>query len=199
MAEKSGTPSKGIVLKNLQPQHARIALFDQEYGRLDVTLFPSLIIVGSQVSYRLVKGFDDFYHIKDLRLDEVPFALARFDILFLHHVLELCYYFIPIATGTSEIFDLLRFLYSSDKKWWGSSAIKRLFLLKLLMLIGYYAMPLALDTEMIKKLVTTSLEDDAIHELATIHKKAIDSWLRICLAEHPHIKKFKTVHFLTRE
>ena len=77
------------------------------------------------------------YIIDDMNIHETPMALARHDILFLHHVLELCCQLIPVNSCVDGIFDLLMHLYSTQI-YTGSVQYKKIFLLKLLTRLGIY-------------------------------------------------------------
>jgi len=150
------------------------------------------------MSYHLEQRDNGMFLLKDPILEEVPFDLARQDILFLHHLLELCYHFIPVASCVAGVFDLLQFLYSADKRLW-NNATKKLFLFRILMAIGLYSSQLALENEVIGELMYAPFGTLDTAELATRYAYSIDRWLHACVREHPYVQKFNTIHFLTRE
>jgi len=176
----------------------KVALLDKEYGRLDALVLNQHVMTGSIISYRLVTHYNNVYLLRDIVLDDVPFDLARADILFLHHLLELCYHFIPVASSVHDLFDLLLFLYSAEEIWW-TRAKKKLFLFRLLMTIGFYSTQLAADKTIVKQLMQVPFDTIVAETYAKEYEEAIGDWLRYCVSEHPHVQKFNTMHFLVRE
>jgi len=188
----------GIVIKSYQPKKNRIVLFDEQLGMIDAIALHGNIMAGSLIHYHLIPQSNEFYCLRDVELKEVPFDLARYDILFLHHLLELCYYFIPIGSCVIGVFDLLQFLYSADRRYW-NSATQKLFIFRLLVVIGFYSTRLFVEEEIMNRLLKASLDKEGTINLAKQHEVIIGCWLRNCVSEHPQVQKFNTVHFLTRD
>jgi hypothetical protein len=188
----------GIVIKNYQPYKNSVCLIDDINGRIDVTVYKERLMTGSKIGYRLEKQRTGNLILTDIKLHDVPFKLAQHDILFLHHTLELCYYFIPVASGVEGVFDLLQFLYSADIQLW-NNATKRLFLLKVLMCIGMYSIGINIEKKIMNQLCSAPLGTPEMADLAMEHAVSVNRWLHACLREHPYIQKFNTIHFLMRE
>lgn len=190
--------NSGFVLKNTPATPHKASLIDQHYGRIDAISFKEIPSAGSLIHYRLEVCPIGLARLHDAKLSHMPLELARHDILFLHHLLELCYYFIPLATYAEGLFDLLQFLYSVDIQVW-NDAIKKVFLFRILSAIGMYSTQLQVDKQILNALMHTPFETPLLRELAAAHKTSIEQWLMSCVREHPYIQKFKTLHFLTRE
>ncbi len=79
----------GIILNHSSARTGQIALLDKQYGRVDGIVYSNKIVIGALVHYRM-QPKRAVYFIDDMNIQEMPMQLARQDILFLHHVLELC-------------------------------------------------------------------------------------------------------------
>ncbi len=188
------TKRVAIVLRQLDSLH-KIALLDRDVGRIDgIVSFP--IGVGSLISYVIEKRLGTWQFIRHVEVKDVPFAVARLDLLFWHHVLELCYYFVPAGSFTFQLFELLEFLYTVDKGTCWRTGSKKLYIFKLLILIGVYAKLPALPGLEIKRLQAIPFDMIANEVIDEQTEEELDLWLRTCVYEHPAIKKFNTVHFL---
>ena len=124
----------------------------------------------------------------------MPFALAQEDILFLHHVLEICYYFMPIKSYNPTIFSLLHVLYMSDG-WLHTMAVKKFFLLKLFVLLGF-TQDKKFRTPSFHRLVTAPFAQMLSGDIDSYDEETVNEWLRLCVASHPIADKFKTTYFL---
>ncbi len=184
----------GIVLCQLGSPH-KIALLDQMAGRVDGMLVSS-VCVGALVSYTIDKERGTFYYLTHLDIVSIPFAIARSDILFWHHVLELCYYFVPQGSFTHQLFELLEFLYTVDIGVCWCMRSKKIYLFKLLILIGVYTKLPKLSLGQIQHLQALPLDMIADEVIDEQTEKMLDEWLRACVYEHPAIEKFNTVYFL---
>src|SRR3990167_5743477 len=100
-------------MRQLATPH-KIALLDHSAGRVDGIIASPLVRVGSMIEYRVDKHKGTLRYIKYHTIVGVPLSIARVDILFWHHVLELCYYFVPLGSFTQQLFELLEFLYTVD-------------------------------------------------------------------------------------
>ncbi len=189
-------PRIAIVLKQISPY--KVALFDRQEGRLDGITSRSLHL-GSILEYHPERSRDTMVFISEVQLLNLPFQIGRSDILFWHHVLELCFYFMPLGSRSPELFELLLFLYTMDT--WGrwTAQSKKLYVCKLLITIGWYHEVRALSVVTLQYI--RAIPVDRIHEvrLDEESEKRVDEWLHVCVAEHPAIGKFKTMHFLRGE
>ena len=185
----------GIVLRIYTGKN-KIALLDAIKGRIDGGVFSSSVCVGAVLRYQIA-GRHDRHLLDAIEIEDIPFALARSDLLFLHHVLEICYYFIPIGSCVAGVFELLQFLYTVDYSSCGMQC-KKLFLLKLLVAIGFYPELPQWQEQGIQQLLALPIDIVAHEPIDLAIEKMIDDWLSACIAQHPRIEQFNTVHFLTK-
>lgn len=185
----------GIVLKRFNSLH-KIALLDQDFGRVNaiVTKAPC---VGSLLSYTIERESGNNIFLSQCSITNLPFALARQDVLFWHHVLELSFYFVPIGYKIDSLFKQLQFLYNVDiDRHWNAQS-KKLYLFKLLAAIGLYeALPQLVPETRVNQLLALPLQNILHEQLDKKSEKVVDEWLRTCIAEHPQMGNFNTVHFL---
>ena len=186
----------GIILKNYQSDQQRFSVLDRNDGKITCMLYNSSIVKGGLISYftstdtgtRIVTGVEVL---------DIPFTLARHDILLLHHVLELCYYFLPIQSEAEATFDLLMFLYRAADKL-TTPLRKKIFLCKLHVSFGCYTDYAPLSMMFFSRLHSESIDSIVQVSLRLEIERKVDAWLYSCLREHPCFRNFKTVHFFDK-
>ena len=122
------------------------------------------------------------------------------NLLFFHHVFELCYYFIPVGLSSKNIFQHLLFLYRSDKIF-DNICLQKLFVGKLLFMLGVYPPEKLFNESLYVNFV--NLFSKPIDMLVKLdidleYKKKLNFWLLGCVNVHPCVGSFKTVHFLRK-
>lgn len=190
--------TRAIVLQGTMPeQRHTIALIDERIGRMNVLAYNKHLPSGTLIRYSTQQRRYGLPVLEGASIEQMPLHIARDDILFLHHILELCYYFIPLGSCTSGIFDLLQFLYSTECALW-NDAVKKFYAFRLLTAIGQYSVQPAIHQEHYHQLCALSVDELAESCLVIEYQQAIEQWLHHCVYEHPYICQFKTAHFLTR-
>lgn len=185
----------GIVLKNYFPKKCKLSLLDNKMGKIaGVPQSSNHIAAGSLIEYSLVEQTSCSF-LYNINVHDVPFKLAYHDILFLHHVLEICYYFMPIKSYNPTVFILLQILYTSDS-WLYAMSVKKLFLLKLFVLLGLYPEDEKFKIPSFHLLTSLPFTQMLNEQIGSYNEDAIDEWLRSCIASHPIAGKFKTTYFL---
>lgn len=187
---------QGIVIASQIQKKNKIVVLDQEYGK--IVCFPDRLDIshGMLLNYFIRRDT----HAQFLYASELiatPAALAARDLLFFQHVMELCYYFLPIACPAPQIFDLLQFLYAPASARL-TGYYQKLFLCKFFLLVGLYPEEMAHDPVRISQLAFCAIDRTVTHHVDLGFKEAeLDAWLLSCVLAHPYSAQFKTVHFLT--
>jgi len=190
------TQRQGIILKTYMCSRNKVTVLDTVAGRIECIPDTQRLCLGGLIQY---SGTPHAYHLLAHQVEQiaVPWDLAQVDILFLHHVLELCYLSIAQATQEASLFTLLCLLY--EQRDWSSLLYKKLFLAKL-----YQVLHVALGVRspvllyVMNKMITESI-DTVAHQLIDLSmEKELDKWLRACIEKHPYRNHFKTIHFYTR-
>ncbi|HEX2978373.1 MAG TPA: hypothetical protein VHO47_04610 [Candidatus Babeliales bacterium] len=183
---------RGIILKAHLPNVHKCVIFDRLIGKLDGTAPKGLqnLAPGFLISYyRTAQG--PLYKLEEIELVVVPVSMSHETIFFLHHVLELCYYFMPHESSNESLFCLLEFLlHAADYITY--SWFKKIFLLRFFISVGMYPEDEMLHTERIQELINGPiiLQD---HMLDSHTNQALTEWLRDCVALHPQRHLFKTL------
>lgn len=184
----------GIVLKTYLPQKCKISVFDRELGKIVGVPTRTDLSSGSCITYFTHKS-NSVYFIQAIEIIDMPMALAHDDILFLHHVLELCYYFIPAGSPMPRLFNLLLALYTSEKII-RNVQLKKIFLFQLFSMLGLYPEGSNFQTPYFHRLALTSIDMVELQTLDLVIEQELDAWLLSCIAVHPCAHNFKTVSFL---
>ncbi|MFC1845675.1 hypothetical protein ACFLX2_00950 [Candidatus Dependentiae bacterium] len=186
----------GIVLRKYSNRDDRFSVLDRSEGKIICMSYEVNLMQGSLISYFISRaGF--FCTITGVQTLAAPFAVARQDLLFLHHVLELCYYFLPAHDVAEKTFDLLTLLYTpidSLKK----VLQKKFFLFKLLVSFGAYTQMAPLSIDSFNRLSSESIDSLSNSLLHLEIERNMDEWLCSCVGAHPCFGNFKTFHFLTK-
>jgi hypothetical protein len=188
--------SRGIVLKTFFTSQCKIALLDSTYGKIVAVPTTEQICNGALVRYMLDRRINT-YHARSIEQHALPLTFDHANLFFYHHVLELCYYFIPLDSGPSNLFDVVQQLCYLDTEYI-SYRYKILFLVRLFLIFGMHTEIPHGQWPLLKKVFATDI-DSII--LETIDLSTIDEmrqWLQGCLAHHPLLKKFKTLQFLNK-
>lgn len=185
----------GIVLKQYDHSQYKFGLLDSKLGVIEGIFLSTRVMSGALLRYDL-KENNGRYFINNFEVLDVPLSLAKLDLLFVHHVLELCFYFMPTGSGNHTIFELLMLLYKSSQVVWSVQA-KKIFLFKLLTTIGLYDEHPIFKKPFIIQLLHTSIDNIHTQSIDLECEKDIMNWLSICVFDHPDIKYFKTTAFLS--
>lgn len=188
------TKHTGIVLRHIRKKYL-LALLDESAGRIDVRYFGNELSAGTVIQYGLAKQGNG-YALSDVQLHTMPFSLAKKDVLFLHHALEVCFYFIPVGSCTNGIFDVLRFLYDADHAQW-NSLFKKIFMFKLFITIGHYPDSSIMHNAQVCLIMHKTLHEIPYDIVSASLEQDLSRWLQQCIAQHPAIEYFNTVQFLT--
>lgn len=185
----------GIILKSYQPQKCKLALLDREAGKIMAVPNRSDLSNGALITYQR-RDQENLSFIHSIDIVDMPFALAQEDIIFVHHVLELCYYFIPQADGNFQVFrSLLRFYEIPTIL--SSSLMKKIFVIQLFSHLGVQPYVARLRTETIEQIMGTSIDFWVSRSLDCTIERELDVWLLHCIKTHPFAQYFKTSNFLS--
>lgn len=169
-------------------------MLDQQLGKIEAVPPSDAYTPGSLICY-YAHARGQVYFLHSIELLDMPLALAKDDILFLHHVIELVYFSSPFATSVPEVFGLVYQLYELKQNSYDND-FKMVYLFKLLVALGMHpeesrfhdANYYLLARESIDTIINKSIHLDI--------KQALHEWVRACVLVHPLVHVFKTMHFL---
>lgn len=184
----------GIVLKNYQPQKCKLAILDRDAGKIMAVPNRADISHGALIMYyEREQPYLSF--INSIDIIDMPLMLSQEDITFVHHVLELCYYFIPMGSMAPQVFSSLLRLYEYPLLL-VTAQLKKIYILQLFAQLGVYPEHSAVRTAHLTQLVSTSIDILATQSLDLRIEQELDAWLVHCVRTHPYAKYFKTINFL---
>lgn len=186
----------GIVLRRCAGSSNRCWVFDREDGKVCCTVKGTMPIVGSHIQFYVSKSGEWGAAIYAVTVLDIPFSLAHYNIHLLHHVLELCFYFLSTNNPSTQTFDIVLLLYglhavAPDAVW------MKIFLFKLLISFGSYSSHTPLSMAVFYRLSIESIDSIMNSPLHLEVERNIDDWLCSCVGAHPYFGDFKTVQFLT--
>jgi hypothetical protein len=187
----------GIVLKMYRERPHKMVILDDKFGKIVGIFNRGMVHQGALISYGVTVQ-ERILFLDTIELLIAPCAIAKHDIVFLHHVLELCYYLIPTGTYTQ---DLLQFLIQLYERWQPGTTelVKKAIVFRLGAMLGIYAEDEISKPLLFHRLTTESI-DTIVHTILDLGiEKIFTQWLHSCVAIHPHAKYFKTLSFYLRD
>jgi len=186
----------GIVLKSFFPYKCKISVLSRNSGKVNLFVRSLKLSPGTFISF----------YLKKVEVLHVPLSPLDMHLTWIHHMLEICYYFVPINSACTDVFRLLQ--YSLKLGVQSSSfepyfyIVKRICLIRLLVLLGFYPKgDLVPFISLFDDLVGVSLDSldgqkvRLLEAVTVATVKKIDKWILSCLQEHSHFKQFNTVPF----
>jgi hypothetical protein len=184
----------GIILKTLFSKKMKMIVLDDHLGKIEAVPPSDKYITGSLISYYAqMRG--QIYFLHTIELLDMPLALAKDDILFFHHVLEIVYFSTPFSSSVPEIYGLVQQLYGP---YYGphTNEFKIVFLFKLLVALGMHPEETRFHDPNYYLLARESIDTIINKSIHLDIKRALHEWVRACVLVHPLVHVFKTMHFL---
>lgn len=199
----STTQHKVSVLSNSLGKIALVVLHQQPLHRLQL---------GSLIQFSNPEQSNNIFTTTNLSIYATPIPRDVQDLIWLHHLLELCYYFIPLHQPSQECYLTLHSsislldhanLFLVDE-W---ERLKKLCLGVLLLFLGFFP-PRHLERSIIAAknvlLAPTGPIDqekiallyDPLQNFIKNSCTGLDEWLVECIQSHPRVNAFKTVHLM---
>lgn len=207
----------GIVLKSFLPYKNKLSVLTRSMGKINLICNPEKLrsncSSGTSIKFfcsSSLRSFDSkavfTSHIE--RVDDNIDRLKK-EIYWLHHILEICYFFVPLGVGCPDVFRLVEYCFALCERSQAFEPnfflIKKLCLVRLFILIGFYPEQELFLGDTFNDMVAVSLDSTNTQKVRSLSKddtilmiRSIDAWLLACLQEHPHIMNFKTVSFFDK-
>lgn len=186
--------NRGLVLKKFFPYKCKVIVLDNYRGKIDAIPSREDICLGAYIDYYVEKR-NSIVFMREIEHVYVPFALARHDLLFIHYLLEVCYFCVPFGVAARDIFFFLAKIYELDIGLLTDS-IKKIIALKLFMMLGVYPEDKRLSTTTVCYYLGVPVDTLTHQSIDLEGEYDIDKWLYACIEMHPGIDYFKTIYFL---
>ncbi len=175
-----------IVLEASGQRHEVIISYRNRYQKLNE---------GVILSYREKSRYKNIFYIQEPLLDYFPLEFAKNNIQLMHCLLELCYYFIPVGSCTSGVFDFFKAVYKMSEKGLLPHAL--IIVAKLLVILGIY--PIEKEFQhLIQVLSETPIDNVSQSVLELAQEDLFNRWVQWCVADHPFGHWFKAVPFFLK-
>ncbi len=205
----------GIVLKHAPGSSHKISVLTTSYGKM------MTVILDHRIMQRIQSGALIQLHGGKLQgnilvptntsLLSIPIPRNTHDLYWLHHLLELCYFFLPLHQPVRDVFMLLQHscifatLDHADDPGW--DVFKKNIVGAFMILFGFF------PPESLKKplyaiknslLLFIDFDPEQKVEFVTKHMRMVgtiplaqlNAWLITCIKTHPRMKAFKTLDFV---
>ncbi|HVX00628.1 MAG TPA: hypothetical protein VHA52_09380, partial [Candidatus Babeliaceae bacterium] len=191
------TMQRGIVLRSYGHENKKVAILDEELGHVEAFFSCASAPHGSLLTYMLNATTSRKYRILQPNIIMLPQDWARLDIIFLHHMLELCSKFLPFNSKNSAVFLLLSQWYTLTGPFCYTESFKKLFIAKFFLFIGWLPEPKQ-DQVMLMNLISSPIDIMFEGELDRYSIAQLDIWLEACIGLHPLAHCLKTVPFFLK-
>ncbi len=204
----------GIVVKTFAAGSNKVCILTKELGKIVVFVPKDAMLIrvhiGSVIACDATEDGHDSYFARSIALISQPQVLLH-DLIWLHHLLEVCYFFSPSREPAEALHTLLANclrlfeIQKEDMATW--RAIKKSLIGSLLMQFGFYP-PIPYQNTLggIQKMLTATVDFTEQHNLELLKCLAAQfmqpnisdykHWLLTSIKVHPRISGFKTLPFV---
>lgn len=208
----------GIVIKSFLPCKHKLSVLSLNSGKVNLVFSKrdgrQIFSPGVIIAFSCVGNGSQAFFVKKMEILHVPIEPIRDHLNWIHHLLEICYYFLPLHATCTDVFRLLQYSLVSGGK---SSVfepyfyvVQRVCLVRLLVLIGFYPPDgLLYVLGLFDDVVRVSLDSSDAQKVRSLQKllegvsaqkvQEIDRWVLKNLREHSHRAQFKTLSFFYSE
>jgi hypothetical protein len=206
----------GIVLKRFIPLKQKLSILTDLFGKILVIAQPNNPICqrlwpGSMISANFEQLENSTYLARGIEIINVPEAMTQSDIYWLHHILELHYYFIPYCQPSLDALSYLQFyIYLLNRKKLFKDrfdVLKKICVMHFLNRTGFFFNENLLKCSIFLDKNITLFHDETMKEmpdklldyLDEIYIKNVinmDECIVRCLRTHPCYRFFKTIKFI---
>ena len=182
----------GIILKTFFEKKRKMIVLDRRVGKIECVPPSDGYCIGSVLEYSSVaKG--SLYLLHEVQIIEVPLVAARIDINFMHHMLEICYFFMPFHQVIDEVYECIVHAYTHLPAT-DNELIKLAYLFKVVCLLGLHPEESVAQRRDLYWLAREPIDTIVNKTLDLEIKQAIDVWVRYSIQGHPLHTLFKTTY-----
>lgn len=186
-------PSRGIVLRKNNP-YSTYYLLDEHNGILLSTIAREGICTGACIHYTIQQKLN-WNTATGVELIAMPCTQTLNDLMFFHNALEICHACMPVSSISPGVFEHISYFYDEMAfNTISTDFLKKLFLCKLLILLGFYPHDTKFNNKFFYKLAIRPF-DYCITALPTeADQPDLDDWLASCLAIAINNRELNTGH-----
>ena len=136
----------GFILKRFLPQKQKLSIFCRKTGKIEAITSPQQkcfqLWPGMLVSCNLKNMNQNIYFLQNIEILMNPEPTNSSMFYWIHNILEICYYFVPLEKPSPNIFNLIYnffLLYKIENIFLNQiEIIRQIYVVKLLELEGFY-------------------------------------------------------------
>jgi hypothetical protein len=184
--------SLGIILKRINMAKPVYSVLDRQEGVLACSIAREDVCVGACIEYSLCSNRTKMA-ADEVELVGFPCIAQVADLLLLHRTLEICSCCMPIGSSSPGVFEHIQALYDSSRAvWLRPAVVKKIFLCKLFILLGFYPQEKKFQNKFFQNLATESLDNLLPFSVSMMQEEDVEEWLRSCIAMNTQEQRFKT-------
>lgn len=206
----------GIVLRQYPHHPHKFSVITQTLGKITLVVRNKYVLdrinPGSVIEFHHTEQNQMVHLVQNCSVIFTPLPTTNLDLIWLHHILELSYYFVPLHQQTKEMFTALAtciFVFRerdlvADEEW---ELVKRLCIATILLLVGFFPPDeLAKPVLIIKNTLLSFIDIDheskvdflkyCIRTYCSVKHSTLDTWLLDCIQSHPQVHAFRTLTFM---
>jgi len=181
----------GIILKRTNPTKFLYSVLYKTEGVIFCSIARQGVCPGAYIEYTL-QHKATWLVAENVELIAFPSVNTHADLLLLHRALEICLVCMPVGSFTPGIFEYISMLYTRPAMaCLERSLVKKIFLCKLLALLGFCPHEKKFQNPFFHSLITQSLDNIVSFPVSMVQEKDIEEWLQSCIAVHIQEQKLK--------
>ncbi len=192
----------GVILRTFST--GRLCIFTRSMGKIfcsaKKSAHQSQFIVGSRLTINLVQKYPDTFTIEYIDNIVYPNIQTTQELSWLHHVLELYYFYLPEHQVSVRDFDFLIHylaLIKRNHESIGNINLQNLAISHFLAQTGFHEQPaLHRYAKIFEEFIDPTVSSGVPFSLIGIEEVSMQELILRCLQEHPQFNKFKTIPFL---
>lgn len=195
--------SYGIVLRSFIPSKIKITILDAKLGKIEVTPAFNNRSQGPQAYFNFSPGMYIRYRldnsskgtiISDFSIYAIPTYWSRYNLVFFHQVLMLCYYFSPLDQESFELFNMVKQLYVNPMEF-SKLISQKIFICKLFKVLGIFPAHI-IDKDkklyyLIFHIIDSNVELEETKEISAM----LDYWIESCIQVHPRAEQLSKKYY----
>jgi hypothetical protein len=181
----------GIILKRINLSQSLYLILDKSDGVIVCSIIRQGMFPGAWIEYTL-RQKSSFLMADNAELVASPIINNTDDLALLHRVLEIFLICMPPGSFTPGIFECVLTLYDrSCTNFMQTSLVKKIFLCKLLTLLGFYPREKKFQNQFFSNLIYQSLDNLVSIPISIVQERDIEEWLRSCITVHMQEHRLK--------
>lgn len=190
----------GIILRTFPSN--RVCIFTRHLGKIFCVTkgIKSPLVAGSTIVFHLTPKTKDRFVIDYLESVSYPLIGLPIELAWLHHLLELYYFFLPEHQANPRDFDFFaRYVamtnHGGEKNKMGP--LQELAVSHFLVQTGFYEQPILHHcAKIFEEVIDPSINPGVPSSVISSKERSTRDLILRCLQEHPQFNQFKTIPFL---